>query len=94
MKQILLSDHVQSFAENKDTARDLRISEIMPTLKNGEEIELNFNGIDGATQSFIHALISNLIREQGISVLEKIYFKDCNPKIQKIIEIVTDYMQE
>ncbi len=82
-----------SFAENKDKAKNIRIKKINPTLKKGEDVELDFDGVDSTTQSFIHALISQLIRHYGADVLEKIHFKNCNNTVQKIIEIVTDYMQ-
>ena len=85
---------VGSFAENKDSARDLRIKKIIPALKEKQEIILDFENIDSATQSFIHALISDLIRHYGIEVLDKITFKNCNITLQKIINIVVDYMQE
>jgi len=57
-------------------------------------VVLNFNGIDAATQSFVHALISDLIRKYGDEVLERISFKSCNETVQKIIGIVVEYMQE
>ncbi len=55
---------------------------------------MDFEGIDSATQSFIHALISDLIRKYGIQVLDRISFKNCHETIKKIINIVVDYMQE
>lgn len=94
MKTINLFEKIGSFAENKDIARELRVSEIIPALEKGEEVILNFENVDAATQSFIHALISDLIRKYGNEILEKIKFKSCNEKVQKIIIIVTDYMQE
>ncbi|MCX6707664.1 MAG: STAS-like domain-containing protein [Candidatus Woesearchaeota archaeon] len=94
MKEILLLKKVGSFAENKDFAREIRIKEILPALENNEEIILDFKGIDSATQSFVHALISDVIRKYGVEALDKIYFKNCNETIKKIINIVSDYMQE
>jgi len=89
-----LLKRVGSFAENKDTARNIRLKEIIPALENNEEITLDFKGVESATQSFIHALISDLIRNYGIEVLDKIIFKNCCETIKKIINMVTDYMQE
>ena len=82
------------FAENKDLARDVRITKLVPALEKNEEIILNFEGVEGATQSFIHALISDVIRKYGVEVLDQISFKNCNETIKKIISIVIDYMQE
>lgn len=84
---------VGNFAENKDSARDIRTEKILPALEKGEEVILNFKYVKSTTQSFIHALISDVIRKKGISVLRKISFKDCNSTIRKIIRIVTEYMQ-
>jgi len=94
MTHIKLFERTGSFAENKDLARDIRLNEIIPALEKGEKIVLDFKNIEGATQSFVHALISDLIRKHGHEVLDKISFKSCNETVQKIIMIVTDYMQE
>ena len=94
MTTIVLHPRAGSFAENKDTAQDIRRDEIVPALDRGEEVTLDFDGVDSATQSFVHALISDLIRKYGNDVLDRMYFKSCNETVQKIINIVVDYMQE
>jgi len=94
MIKIKLLPIVGSFAENKDLAREVRLKKIIPALEDKQKISLDFGGIDSATQSFIHALISDLIRNYGIEILDRIYFKNCNETIKKIINIVIDYMQE
>ncbi len=82
------------FAENKNKAKNVRTTLIEPSIKNGNTICLDFKGVNNATQSFIHALISNLIRIHGIEALEKIEFKNCNETLKTIITIVVDYMQD
>ena len=94
MKTIKFFPVVGSFAENKDLARKIRLEKINPTLKKNQEITLDFENVGSATQSFIHALISDLIRNFGVEILDKIYFKNCSDTIKKIINIVTEYMQE
>ena len=49
--QIKLFPRVGSFAEDKDVARELRLSEITPLLKKNEEIILNFDKIDSTIVS-------------------------------------------
>jgi len=93
MKQIKIFDKAGEFAENKDIARDLRLNEIIPALEKKEEIILDFEKVGAVTQSFIHALISDVLRTYGSDVLERISFKSCNDTIRKIISIVVDYMQ-
>ncbi|MBI5884016.1 MAG: STAS-like domain-containing protein [Elusimicrobia bacterium] len=94
MKRIDIFSHAGAFAENKDVARDLRIREILPALEIGEDVILNFERVDAVTQSFIHALISDLLRKHGNDVLDRVEFKSCNDTVKKIITIVVDYMQE
>ena len=83
-----------TFAENKDIARSIRVDRLLPTLQQNKEVFLDFDTVTGATQSFIHALISNPIRKYGSEVLDLIIFKNCAPSIREIITTVTEYLQE
>ncbi len=94
MKNIRIFDRTRVFAENKDVARDIRIKEIIPALNQGEEVILDFEGVDTATQSFVHALLSDLLRKYGADVLGRITFKSCGTTVRKMIEIVSEYTQE
>jgi len=94
MKTIVLLPLVGSFAENKDIARKIRVEELIPYLEKEEDVTLDFKGIDSATQSFVHALISDLIRRYGSEVLDHIYFRNCNDIVKQLINIVVEYMQE
>ena len=94
MNKINIFENTGRFAGNKDIARDMRVNKIFPLLSKGGNLTLDFKGVDSATQSFIHALISEVIRQNGINVLDRIYFEVCNDTVRKIIEIVTEYMQE
>ena len=93
MKNLKLFPIVGSFAENKDTARDIRMKNIMPILEKGDNLVLDFEKVESITQSFAHALLSDLIRNYGIDVLDRVSFANCNKVVTKIIEIVVDYMQ-
>lgn len=94
MKNINILQRAGAFAENKDIAREIRLKDILPAFQRDEEVILDFEGVDAATQSFIHALISDLIRKYGTQALDRVAFKSCNVTIKKIIEIVVDYMLE
>lgn len=93
MKTIRIIKHAGVFAENKDIASKLREEIVLPVLRQNQELRLDFMNIEGATQSFIHALISQAIREFGSEVLDHIVFMNCNDSIRAIVEIVVDYMQ-
>jgi len=94
MIAVKLRPLVGDFAENKDKAREIRLHTLLPALKDNQEITLDFEGVESATQSFIHALISDLIRTFGARALDHLYFKNCNETIQKLINIVVEYMLE
>ena len=94
MSRIEIRARAGAFAENKDIARGLRLHEIVPALERKEDVVRDFTGVDAVTQSFIHALISDLMRKYGGAVLDRIEFKSCNDTVKKIITIVADYMQE
>lgn len=91
---IKLIDEAGEFGENKDTAKRIRIKQIMPALIDNEEVILDFAGMSGATQSFIHALIVSPMREFGDLFFEKVSFKNCSPTIQQVVKIVSEYTQE
>ena len=94
MIRIRLFNRAGSFAEDKDLARTIRREQIIPALNRHEEVVLDFENVDSATQSFIHALISDVIRKHGSAALDRMSFRSCNPTVKKIIGIVADYMQE
>lgn len=94
MTTIFLYQDTGDFAENKDIAKDIREKKIEPEIKNGATVTIDFASITSATQSFIHALISNVIREYGVDVLDRLLFKNCNEKVKTIIMIVVDYVQD
>lgn len=94
MKTYSIKDAAGVFAENKDIAGEIRETFVLPTLRVGDEIALDFAGVEGATQSFVHAMVSKAIREFGSEALDHIVFRHCNDSVRGIIEIVTDYMQE
>lgn len=93
-KIIKIRKLVGDFAENKDVAKNVRVTEIMPTLAGGDTVVLDFSGVSGTTQSFIHALISEPIRRFRDVALEKIHYKNCSDVVKEVIKTVSEYMQE
>jgi hypothetical protein len=89
--EVRIFEHAGKFAADKDKARMLRETFIMPAVKSGVEVVLNFSGVEYATQSFIHALISAPIRAVGEDALDTLVFAECTEAVQTIIETVIDY---
>ncbi len=92
--KIKLSEKVGSFAESKETAKSLRNALILPALRRGEEVELDFEGITLGTQSFIHALIADAVRLKDPAGLDNLIFANCNDGLRSIIEVVVSYCQD
>lgn len=82
---------VNGFAEDKDEARALRQSKLLPALEKGEALALDFSEVNYATQSYIHALLGEALQRFGDQALERIEFKNCSPSIRSVIELVVDY---
>lgn len=89
--KIKILDGKNIFAEDKDAARRIRVEEILPALKSGESLVLDFSSIRYATQSFIHALIGEALKQYGEDILDKIEFQHCSPQLKNIIGLVVDY---
>jgi hypothetical protein len=82
-----------SFAGDKDAAATIREEYVRPELAKGADVVLDFDGVDLATQSFIHALIAAVVRENPDN-LDHLAFKNCNENVQSLIEIVVEYAQD
>jgi hypothetical protein len=74
-------------------AAGIRERDLKPALDQGQKIRLDFRGVEGATQSFVHAMVSELIRKSGADVLDRIEFSSCNPTVRSVVEIVVEYSQ-
>jgi STAS-like domain of unknown function (DUF4325) len=87
-------DLASDFAEDKDVAARVRDTKIRPALETGEEVILDFTRVDLITQSFIHAMISDVLRVKGEEALDRIAFKGCQQGVRGIIETVIQYSLE
>lgn len=94
LKIIKIKKEVGIFAEDKDIAKNIRENVLKPRFNMGLVTHLDFKGVEDMTQSFAHALLSELIRETNGLILDYVYFKNCTETIRKIINIVVDYMQD
>src|SRR4051812_31372141 len=79
------------FAEDKDQAKVIRISTILPVLAKSETLVLDFKGIQYATQSFVHALIGEALQRYHERALELIEFRNCSEAVRSVVELVVDY---
>lgn len=78
-------------AQDKDVARDLRASQILPALGAGRHVVIDFSAVTTATQSFLHALLSEAFRTHGEELVETLEFKGCVEEIRQLISTVVEY---
>ena len=88
---IKLDPGVGGFAEDKDQAKAIRTSRLLPALDRGDGVILDFSGVNYATQSYVHALIGEALKKHGDSVLDRIEFRNCSPQLRSLVELVVDY---
>ena len=88
---IRLEPGVGGFAEDKDQAKTIRQSRVLPALDQGKSVVLDFSEVRYATQSYVHALIGEALQKYGEQVLERVEFKGCSPQLQSLVELVVDY---
>ncbi|MDR1818134.1 MAG: STAS-like domain-containing protein [Puniceicoccales bacterium] len=92
--KIRVRDEAGAFAENKDIARKLRVERVLTALQNGGAVEFDFAGVTGATQSFVHALVADVLRRHGERAMDNLFYKNCAPVVKEVIATVYEYVQE
>lgn len=63
-------------------------------MKAGKAVVLDFAGVNLVTQSFVHALISDVLRSEGERGLDHLVFDHCNEGVRGIVETVVQYSLE
>jgi len=94
MMNVKISDETGDFAEDKDVAAAIRDKHIRAAVTGATEIVLDFTGVRLVRQSFVHALISDVLRGGGEVSLKYIVFKGCTESVKGIIETVVQYSLE
>ncbi len=92
--RLKIREHVGEFAENKDVGRELRRTVIEPAVDSGAAVVIDFRDVAVATQSFVHALLSEVIRQAPDKALQLMSFKNCNPAVKSTITLVAEYTQD
>ena len=89
--QIVLKPGANRFAEDKEEARQIRLERVMPALERDDDVVLDFRNVSYATQSYIDALIGEVLQKHGEAALKNLEFKNCSGALKSVIELVVDY---
>jgi uncharacterized protein DUF4325 len=89
--EVKVKPGVGGFAEDKDEAKRLRVETILPALNAGSIVVLDFGDVKFSTQSFVHALVGEVLQRFKESALEKLEFRSCSPQLKSLVQLVVDY---
>jgi len=93
MKQLIvkLQAGVGGFAEDKDAAKSIRVETLLPALEAHQRIILDFSEVKYSTQSFVHALLGEVLQRFKEQALDKLEFRSCTPQLKSLVGLVVDY---
>jgi hypothetical protein len=93
MKPITIKLHagISEFTDDKDEAKRIRIQIILPALEKNQRVILDFKKVKSSTQSFVHALLGEVLQRFKEPALNKMEFRNCAPLMKSLIELVVDY---
>jgi hypothetical protein len=86
----ILTIRVKEFAEDVETAAVRREEAIIPTIKDGRLVILDFDGLPFVTQSFVHALLYKVFRDAPAAQHE-LSFARCTDATREAIFAVSAY---
>ncbi|WP_106094111.1 STAS-like domain-containing protein [Enhygromyxa salina] len=79
------------FALDRERAIAIAQDQVLPLLRRGVKVELDFTGVAKATQAFCHALIVPLVRGGGDDVLGRLHFVGCSARTRSPICFAVNY---
>lgn len=88
---IKLPAGIRGFVDDKDEAKRIRVQTILPLAKKKSAIVIDFASVKYSTQSFIHALVGEVLQKYGESALEHMEFRNCAPQVKSLVRLVVDY---
>jgi anti-anti-sigma regulatory factor len=80
---------IREFAEDIERAREIREHELIPALRSGRSVVIDFEKVRFATQSFAHALLRDAFKVEGS--LLRMTFVGCTSATQQVVRAVAAY---
>lgn len=87
-EQVIVS--VKQFEEDVEQAAKIRDEELLPSMKEGTMVVLDFAGVKFATQSFVHALMYKVIRD-GQNIGSTLCIANCSNSTREAVMAVAAY---
>lgn len=90
-KTVILNSGIDGFIDDKDEAKRIRLDVLLPTLEKSEGVVIDFKNVKTSTQSFVHALLGEVLIKYKEPALQRLEFRNCSPQLKTLVEIVVDY---
>jgi hypothetical protein len=82
------------FAEDKVRAATLREERVLPSLRAGRPVVLDFLGVSLTTQSFVHALLAKPVRQFRQRVADLLFLQRTRPQVLSVLSLVLSYLND
>src|SRR5687767_8624466 len=90
MISLALAEEFGTHLSDGDAAAAFRARKIDPVIEATDKLVLDFSGVRSANSSFMNALISGIVENQGVGVIDRIVFKGCTPVVRVLVESALD----
>lgn len=82
---IILTENPDSFLTGAECALQIRANQLVPAIKKGETVEIDFSNVRGTSQSWMNTFVMGTLLECGIDSLKYLKFQHCNPLLKELI---------
>ena len=82
---ISLADEADSFLTGTESALKIRKTQLVPAIKKGKIVEIDFSNVRGTSQSWMNTFVMGTLLECGIESLKYLKFKHCNPLLKELV---------
>ena len=85
-----MQNYFGRYAENKGEAISFRDKHLLPTLRDGKYVKLDFDEIESSPHSFLNAMFASVVREFGEKVYRIVKVINAQPQIKDVIEYIIE----
>jgi hypothetical protein len=82
---IIVTEEPDSFLSGAERALQIRMTQLVPAIKQGETVEIDFSNVRGTSQSWMNAFVMGTLLECGVESLKYMKFKHCNSLVKELI---------
>ncbi len=85
-----INNYFGMFAEDKQAAIRFRETRLLPAIRSGKSVLIDFIDVTSAPHSFLNALLAEPIRLLGMAAYKKLKVVNVPPEIRETIDFILD----